>query len=307
MPYFEEDLGGGYCSIELSAFNWNQQRKATHSLDPFALTRAGVPLKRKMAASILDELKKASTRGAQIEQIAHRGLRELLRQQPAEQAPERFVRWLQRSVSAGLRQATASNHPADQARQRLLEAFATCPAETIVAGESPIPSTIGVRCINKGSQNKIDVTRVDGEGKDFQRYQSQPVVRELYVGYKQHGGQLDRSAPVILIVNQIYGVRRQVGSRRVIVDVPADSPLRGRPHGSREKFKDFLVRWRDDFSKYCVSEGIVKTFKIVQGCLIEKTDGSRFQMRNFSKEGEWMRADSFRDIHRVHRSPFHGT
>ena len=31
VAFFEQDLGGGYCSIDLSAFNWNRRRKAALS------------------------------------------------------------------------------------------------------------------------------------------------------------------------------------------------------------------------------------------------------------------------------------
>jgi len=44
-------------------------------------------------------------------------------------------------------------------------------------------------------------------------------------------------------------------------------------------------------------------FRIAQGCVVEKTDGTRFQFRNFDKGAVWMKADSFKEIARVYRSP----
>jgi hypothetical protein len=185
----------------------------------------------------------------------------------------------------------------------MLERFVQAPVESVVAGAEPIPLVIGIRCLNPGSQNKVDVTRADKGGRVFQRYQAQPVVRELHVGYRQRDGQIDRAAAVLFVVNQVFGVRKQVGGKRVPLSVEPDSPLLGRPHGSREKLAEFLARWRTAFAKLCEGEGIARVFRIVQGCVVEQADGTRFQFRNFDKGGEWMRSGSFRDIVAIHRSP----
>jgi hypothetical protein len=105
------------------------------------------------------------------------------------------------------------------------------------------------------------------------------------------------------VVNQVLKVRRQAGGRRTPLEVLINSPLRGRPHGSREPLRDFLVRWHEAFAELCKSEGIVEVFRITQGCVIEKEDGTRFQVRNFEKSGEGMKAASFKGIRRVYRSP----
>jgi hypothetical protein len=302
-PYFEEDLGGGYCSIDLSAFNWNRGRKATHVLDPFGLTTSGLPLKRKPAAAVLADLRDPKKRDSQIAAVAHQGLRRLLEQQK-EDAATCLVRWLQQTVQAGLTPSETGTHPADVVRRRMLEAFVAAPVEKVVAGEVPIPPTVGVKCLNRGSQNKVDVVRVDRDGIPFQRYQADPVVRELRVGYRARDGVLDRARPVLFVVTQGYEVHRQAGGGRVPVDVPEESPLRGRPHGSRTPLKDFLARWREAFDQLCKGEGVVEVFSITQGCVVEKVDGTRFQFRNFDKGGTWMKAAAFRDIRRVYRSPF---
>src|SRR6266496_5232421 len=171
-----EDRGGGYFEIQLAAFNWNRKRKATHVLDPFGMTRDGRPLKRIPAANVLDDLQKAKTRAQRIEDIAHRGLKTALQKTP-EEAASRFLVWLKKSVQAGLMNATMSQHPADLARLQLLQAFVAAPLEKLLAGEASIPLIIGIKCINRGSQNKIDVTRCDASGAVFQRYQADPVIR----------------------------------------------------------------------------------------------------------------------------------
>jgi 5-methylcytosine-specific restriction endonuclease McrA len=303
VPHFEVDLGGGYCQIELSAFNWNRRRKATHVLDPFGMTVRGSPLKRKAAAEVLKKLSNPETRAGEIEQIAQAGLRTFLQKDLA-RAPERLVQWLQQTVLAGLRQGRMTTHSADLARRELLERFAQAPVENVVAGEESVPVTIGIRCLNRGSMNKLDVERVGKDGKVFQRYQADPVVRELYVGYCMRDGELARNDPVVLVVNQIHAVRRQKGNRRVPVDVAVDSPLRGRPHGMPQGGeKEFLARWREDFASFCARERIMELFRVRQGCVIEKTDGTRLQFRNFDRGGPWMRPDAFRGIVRVYRSP----
>ncbi len=298
VPFFEEDLGGGYCSIDLSAFNWNRKRKATHQLDPFGQTKDGKPLKRVPAASVLEALRDPKTRVRQIELIAHSSLRMLLREDP-DQSPANFVGWLQRSIRAD----KMGNHPTDKARQQILQRFALAPVEKVVSGDEPIPGVIGIRCINLGSVNKLGVSRVDSKGRQFQYYQAQPVVREVYVGYRLRDGELDRKKPVEFTVSQSFEVRQKAGGKQTTVDVPEGNPLRGRPLGSREPLKEFLARWQAEFAELCARHGVVKVFRITQGCVIEKTNGTRFQFRNFDKGGAWRKAASFQEIRRVYRSP----
>jgi hypothetical protein len=196
-----------------------------------------------------------------------------------------------------------SNHPADQARRQLLQQFVQAPIPKVVAGDEAIPAIIGIKCINRGSVNKLNVRRVDRDGQVFQRYQAQPVVRELRVGYLVKNGQLDRSKPVKLMVNQAHELMGERNGKRSVVDVAPDSPLRGRSHGSRQPIKEFLAAWEEAFARYCTAEGIAKVFRIRQGCVIEKEDGTRFQFRNFARGEEWMAPESFRNIRRVYRSP----
>jgi hypothetical protein len=302
VPSFEQDLLGGYCCIDLSAFNWNRKRKATHQLDPFGQTADGRPLKRVPAAEILGALTDSKTRAGQIDLIAHRALRQHLEQTP-EQAAARFVSWLQQTVQAGLRKKQFTNHPADVARLRLLQDFAHASAEQVLSGERPIPPTIGVRCLNKGSINKLHVKRAGKDGRVFQHYQADPVFREWYVGYRLKDGQLDRRKPVIWTVTQGYEIRLKTGDKQLPVGCPPDSPLRGRAHGSKGSLKAFLARWQDEFKKLRDQEGVAQVFRITQGCIIEKTNGERVQMRNFDRGKGWMKAATFQGIRRVYRSP----
>ncbi len=69
-------------------------------------------------------------------------------------------------------------------------------------------------------------------------------------------------------------------------------------------FREFRQRWEDAFAALCQQENIIKVFRISQGCVIEKTDGSTFQMRTFDKSQSWMKGSPFRQIRHVHRSPF---
>jgi 5-methylcytosine-specific restriction endonuclease McrA len=303
IPNFEDDLGGGYFEIQLAAFNWNRKRKATHVLDPFGITPNGRPLKRIPAANVLDDLKDAKTRDNRIEDIAHRGLRMALQKTP-EEAAKRFLIWLQESVQAGLKKGCMGQHPADLARQQLLKAFVDAPLEKLLAGAEAIPLIIGIKCIHRGSQNKIDVTRCDASGAVFQRYQADPVIRELIVGYKERNGSADRSKPIQFFVTQAHALKWKQGGERVCVTDDPSSPLHGRAQGSAESQRDFLQRWQAACDHFFREQGIVKQFSIRQGCVIEKTDGSRMLFRNFDTGGPWMRKASFRDIRRVYRSPF---
>lgn len=300
LRFFEDDLGAGYCKIDLAAFNWNRRRKATHQLDPFGVTKTGLPLKRIPAASVLESLKRTAERDKQIKAIAHRGLRQLLEKEP-DRAAEQFVRWLQGTVLSGLAQGTMGQHPADKARKSQLEQFSRSTVEAVIEGKEPIPNAIGVRCVNKGSENKLEVRRVDRTGREFQRYQAQPVYQEWHIGYRMKDGEIDRRKPIVFTVTQSLEVRDKNGDTPA--DVAADSPLRGRPHGAKEPRREFMVRWKASLRRLFESNGLVEVFKLAQGCVIEKWDGSRFQFRNFDKGGEWMRAGALQNIRRVHRSP----
>jgi hypothetical protein len=88
------------------------------------------------------------------------------------------------------------------------------------------------------------------------------------------------------------------------LDVEASSPLNGRPLGSKGSLKEFLANWRKEFDHFCQEAGIVKRFLVSQGCVIEKMDGTRFQLRNFASDQPWAKGSPFRNIRRVYRSPF---
>ena len=49
--------------------------------------------------------------------------------------------------------------------------------------------------------------------------------------------------------------------------------------------------------------GIVESFRLTQGCFIEKADGVSFQLRNFDNKKSWMKNGPFKNIYRVYRSP----
>jgi len=196
-----------------------------------------------------------------------------------------------------------TEHPADKARKQLLQSFVDGSLDKVISGEHAIPHIIGIRCLNKGSKNKLDVSRVGRDGRIFQHYQADPVVREMYIGYRSNDGKIDRQKPIILTVNQAYAVRKKAGTGWLEFELPETSALRGRPEGSRERLKDFLARWHEEFTHLCQRERIAKIFKLTQGCVIEKIDGSVFQMRNFDRSQPWMKGGSFQEIKRVYRSP----
>ncbi|MBC8877193.1 MAG: RRXRR domain-containing protein [Planctomycetes bacterium] len=308
VPHFETDAGLNYITIALSAFNWNRKRKAAHKLDPFGKTAAGIPMKRMPAATVLANLLKGEKqRDNQIDVIAHRTLRESLLAN-RDTAGETFVLWLQKSVRAGLTNDEMSSHPADQERRRLLGEFTAAPVSEIVAEPkgSKIPWTIGIRCLNRdtGAPRKVHVARRLGGNDRAQFYPAQAVIREIRVGYREADDQLDRNAPIIFAVNQIDELSRQVPGRWEPVDVPSESPLRGRPLASEGSRKEFRKRWEDAFADLCRKHDIAKVFRITQGCVIEKTDGAKFQIRNFDKSQPWMKGGPFKQIRRVYRSPF---
>ena len=307
VPFFETDLGGGYIGIDLSAFNWNHGRRGTHDLDPFAITRSGKPAKRVPAAKVLAELLlDAGRRDKQIAGIANRGLRNLLEAAP-QNAPMAFVTWLQQTTRDGLADGTMGNHPADQARRQQLEKFVAATVENVIADDEPIPAVVGVRCISNISAGLVEVPRCDRSGRVHQHYKANPPVREFYVGYRSKDGAIDGSRPIVFSVNQVYLVRREEGGKKVGLDLPPGSPLLGRPLGAQGRLRDFLVAWRSAFDELCRAEGISRRFRVTQGCVIEKVDGSLFQLRNFDKSEPWRKAASFRNIHRIHRSPLTAT
>ncbi len=117
-------------------------------------------------------------------------------------------------------------------------------------------------------------------------------------------GALDRTRPVQLRVNQVYAVDLQTSSGVIPIEDGPDSPLCGRPLGSNGDLQQFLARWQAALDVYCRREEIAKLFRLTQGCVIERTDGTYFQLRNFANDQPWMRGSPFRNIQRVYRSPF---
>jgi hypothetical protein len=307
ISFFEEAIGNGYCTIDLSAFNWNRSRQSGHKLDPVGVTTGGYSIKREPATEVLTNLKDSGSRGDQIKQIAHPALRARLEADPAH-APERLVRWLQQTVKAGLAAGRMGNHPSDQARQQLLTEFVESPVEAYLADDpekrKDIPRTIGIRCLGVRAAALFDVSRCDDAGRVYQHYKSDPHFRAIYIGYRMRHGSLDRSKPVQLCVNQVYTVTQRNSSGEMPLGVEASSPLHGRPLGSKGSMKAFLATWRKAFDEFCQAAGIVKRFLIAQGCVIEKTDGTRIQLRNFASDKPWAKGSPFRDIRRVYRSPF---
>ena len=304
ISYFEVDLGGGYCQIDLSAFNWNRRRKATHGLDPFGATKSGTPLKRVPGTTVLTELLEPIKRGGRISAISHPGLRKLLQSGDERKAAERFVGWLQQTCGKGLATTAAGSHPADQERIRLLREFASAPIADVLAGTIAIPWTIGVRCTNQGAKGQLDVTRVDDAGHVLHRFKSEAVVHEMYIGYRADtSGQVNRLKPVLYVVDQGFRVRYAKGTNKIAVDVPVGSPLMGRPFGSRTPLRVFRSEWTSALHALFQADGIVEVFRVSQGCVIEKTDGSRFQLGNFDKGKPWMKSGAFQNIARVIRSP----
>jgi hypothetical protein len=304
LPFFEDDLGSGYCRIDLSAFNWNRRRKAAHKLDPFGKTQDGRPIKRIPAANVLEKLRGAETvRDKQISQIAHRGLRARLERNRSDAAAE-LIRWLQASIRTGAGLARLGTHPADIARRRLLESFAVA---DVLSPESPasIPWIVGVKVLSgdTGARQKVHVVRSLPGNSQAQHYQAESVVKQLLVGYCQGDEGPDRTRPVLLAVNQIDAVKRQARGKWTSLDVPADSPLLGRPLGSAEPLREFRRRWQAALDELLRAEGIAKLYRLSQGCVIEKTTGERFQLRNFDKSEPWMNSATFKNIHHIHRSP----
>lgn len=171
---------------------------------------------------------------------------------------------------------------------------------------SKIPWTIGVRCLNgdTGAPRKVNVVRRVGGNECAQYYQSEAVIKQIRVGYREAGGELDREHPVVFAVSQVDELSRMVNQRWESVTVGAGTPLAGRALGSEGSIKEFRQRWEDAFTALCREENIAKVFRIAQGCVIEKTDGTKFQMRNFDKSQPWMKGSPFKQIRRVHRSPF---
>jgi len=304
IPHFENDLGGGYLALDLSAFNWNQKRKSGHRLDPIGLTNSDEPIDREPAAKVLDKLQQAKSREGQIARIAHPALRKALQVDPG-QAAAVFVRWLQQTAVAGLKGAPMSRHPSDRQREQVIRQFAETPVEAFLAKEATadLPGIIGVRCLKASSAKVFDVVRCDASGQVFQHYKSDPRYRRFYIGYKATKAGPNRAKPIIYCVNQLYRVWERVGARNLELDFPADSPLRGRPLGSIENEKAFLARWQAAFDQLCQEQGIAERFAVHQGAVIEKTDGSHLQVRNFDNGKPWMKADTFRHISRVYRSP----
>ncbi len=341
IKYFENDLGGGYFEIKLSAFGWNRSRQSGALVDPVAVSRDGEKvLKRTPAQEVLKQLDSdAENRRKQIEVIAHKQLRALLESEP-DNAARNFVRWLQAQTARGLRAAQMSNHPADQRHRQMLEQFVATPVEQFFqqaasAGDAQpelpndgnsgkksgrkaekrsaaqIPPIIGVRCAVEQGAGKYSVFRCDRQGRIIHRYASHPDVREFYVGYRQgKNGQLERGKPIVLRVNQVWRVDCSLagGDRtvpKVVETFVLGTPLEGRPLGASGSAREFRRQWREALQTLWERLGVKKIFCIRQAAVIEKTNGECFFLPNFDGQQDWMRGSPWKNIRRVYRSPWH--
>jgi len=333
IRFFEEDVGGGYFKIDLSAFGWNRRRQSGTKVDPVRkiTTANGTRLaKREPAQAVLDKLlAKEKDRDKCIALIANRRLRQLLQSDP-DSAARNYVLWLQRQTARGLRAAKMGNHPADIKRRQMLQQFINTPVDAFLrpgkersAQDAPqqaqsdyaqIPEVIGVCCLIDQGEIKYDVPRCDRVGKPIHYYASQPAIRALYVGYKRRkDGKLDRSKPVIFRVNQVWKVyygppgkdQDSPAAREVIEKLGQDSPLHGRMLGQRGSWQKFRRRWHEAFDRLWADLGVEKRFRIAQGAVIEKTDGTCFLVRNFDTSEPWMKGSPWKNIRRVYRSPLH--
>jgi hypothetical protein len=119
-------------------------------------------------------------------------------------------------------------------------------------------------------------------------------------------GGVGKAKPVLFGVRQSWELRRRQGSKwQPVLDLPPDSPLRdGRPLGAPEKPKAFQQRWEQALAELLAAAGLDgKSFRVYQGCVVEKEDGERLMVRNFKAGTPWFRPEHFRNIRRVHRSP----
>ena len=158
-----------------------------------------------------------------------------------------------------------------------------------------------MRIQNKG--HGFNVPRVI-EDKTAQWYRGQPNIRCFYVGYGRDRGRVDRAKPRIFQVDQIGGVVERRGSKIISLDLPADSPLRGRQLGVRTPCRrEYEAQWAAAFQDFCRRQGLFFVRRLTRGCVIEKTAGDRFQLRNFDVGAAWCKNGAFADIRRVYRSP----
>lgn len=304
IPNFEMDCGGGFIEVQLSRFNWNRNRRSGHTLDPYGKTKNGKAYKRQSATSILAKLVNPQSRIKQIATIAHKNLRTVLESNP-EKAPESFVLWLQRSVEAGFTANHVSSHPADNARRQMLVDFANTPVADFFKEDAPaqVPWTIGVRCLYSGGDAKVNVPRANGGSKASSFHQAEPNLKYLIVNYPRRNGSFDRQNPSVFGVHQNDAVSQLKGRKWTALECEPESPLRGRIFGVAVKPHDFQSRWQEALNKVLGPESAGKRFHLAQGCLVEKMDGTVFQLVNFDISKPWMNADTFRDIRRVKRSP----
>jgi hypothetical protein len=113
------------------------------------------------------------------------------------------------------------------------------------------------------------------------------------------------TSPEVYAVTPSLRVMRLQGTTKVPLAFPAGSPLLGRPHGRSIKTRAFLRAWAQAFEAFCHGRGLIRMFRMTQGCVVEKTDGGFFQMMNFVNNAEWMtREVPFWCVRRVYHSPF---
>ena len=334
VEFFEEEDARGYRTVELAAFNWNRRRQSWMKDTVYGHTAAaeeaspypgGTPLIRKPLADLLvafvppaGKPPKPGEPEKVAAAIAHAALRgrvlSALEANGPRAAAEALLCWNQDRTRDGLRGGAETAHPSDRARRADLRRFVRTPAADFLREDDPaaVPPAVGVRIYAVGSRGKNPLAR-DLPGRPAAQRMQEDGKAFLVVGYpRDAAGAVRDDKPVRLTVSHsgavtvngpVFGEAAKAAKAEAAAGFAPGHPLAGCPFGDPDRTRVAGADWGAAFADLCGRLGLARVIRLSQGCVVERRDGSRFQLRNFQGGKPWTATANLSGIRRVLRSP----
>jgi hypothetical protein len=218
---------------------------------------------------------------------------------PGQAAADALKEWLRVSIKNSLRRAAMYEHPADAARKKDLEMFAS-------GSSAAIPAVVGIKRIFPERAGNVDLCRADSRsGGISHRYLTYPSnVAYILVYPKTKKSTVDRTKPVILEVRQSGEVRVKTGGR--YFKDTSKSLIQGKIFGDKECRNDCIFdsrEWHERLRNALAGHDFAEYGVITQGTVLQYSDGESHFVRNFSADYGF-KTSVLKNVVGVKKTPF---
>ncbi|RPJ16780.1 MAG: hypothetical protein EHM37_01595 [Deltaproteobacteria bacterium] len=192
-----------------------------------------------------------------------------------------------------------SEHPADEARKKDLEMFAS-------GSSAAIPAVVGIKRIFPAQAGNVDLCRADSRnGGISHRYLTNPSnVAYILVYPKTKKYTVDRTKPVILEVRQSGEVLVKTGEK--YFKDTSKSLIQGKIFGDKECRHDSIFdsrEWHERLRKALAGHDFAEYGVITQGTVLHYSDGKSHFVRNFSANYGF-KTSVLKNVVAVKKTPF---